>query len=117
MNEELDNAEMTMFVHTFVLVFVEKVSEFRQGAASAVSYRSQRSAASKFCVSEVVRYQDLKTTLTRHADQKITPRNLEARNEKFETGVLLKTRKWKNVSVERTHGECYQWKAKVIVEN
>ena len=36
----------------------------------------------------------------------------EARNERIETGVLVKTGKEKNVSVERKQGDCYQWNAK-----
>ena len=47
----------------------------------------------------------------RHIDQMIRTRNLKVRDERVEAGVLIKTQKRKNVSVERKHGEC-QWKAK-----
>ena len=57
-------------------------------------------------------YQKLQTTVKRCMDQKIRARNFEARNERIGTGVLVQTRKWKQVSFERKQGECYKWKAK-----
>ena len=38
-------------------------------------------------------------------------RNLNARNERIETGVLVKRHKGKKASVDRKVGECHQWKA------
>ena len=55
-------------------------------------------------------YQRLKTMVRRHIDQMIRTRNFRARNERIETGVLVKSHNGKNVSVERGMGECYQWK-------
>ena len=46
-----------------------------------------------------------KTTEKRHFDQKIWTRNVDVRNERIETGVLVKTRKGKNISVERKEGD------------
>ena len=57
------------------------------------------------------RYQKSKTMVKRHIDQKIRTRHFQARNERIETGILVKSRKGKHVSVERKSGECYQWKA------
>ena len=54
-------------------------------------------------------YQGLKTI---HIDQMVLSRNFKGRNERIETGVLLKTQKGKNASVERKSGECYEWQAK-----
>ena len=48
----------------------------------------------------------------RHFDHQMRTRNFQARNERIETGVLVKTRKGKNVSVEGKQKDCYQWKAK-----
>ena len=42
----------------------------------------------------------------------IRTRKFEVRNERIETGVLVKSRNGKKVSVERTTGECCRWKAK-----
>ena len=39
------------------------------------------------------RYQKLKTMVKRLVDQKIRTRNFQTRNERIETGVLVKTRK------------------------
>ena len=36
---------------------------------------------------------------------------LKARNERIETGVLVKSHKGRKVSVERRMGKCFQWKA------
>ena len=44
-------------------------------------------------------------------DQRCRTCNFRARNERIETGVIVKSHKVKNVSVERQVGECYQWKA------
>ena len=57
-------------------------------------------------------YHKLKTMVKRQEDQKIRTRNFQARNERIETGVLVKTRERKHVSAERISGECCQWKAK-----
>ena len=57
-------------------------------------------------------YQKLKSMVKKHFDQKIGTHNIQPRNERIETGVLVNTRKWKNVSVERGLGDCYQWQAK-----
>ena len=57
-------------------------------------------------------YQKLKTMVRRHTDQMIRTRTFKVRNERIETGVLVKTQKGKNVNVERKTGACYQWKAK-----
>ena len=48
--------------------------------------------------------QKLKTMVQKCMDQKIRARNSEGRNERTETGVLVKTRKGKRVSVERKQG-------------
>ena len=55
--------------------------------------------------------QRLKTMVRRHIDQMNRTRNLEARNERIETGVFVKSHKGRKISVERKVGECYQWKA------
>ena len=57
-------------------------------------------------------YQKLKTMMKRQKDQKFRTRKFQARNERIKRGVLVKTRKGKNVSVEKEQGDCYQWKAK-----
>ena len=41
----------------------------------------------------------------------IGTRNCKARNERSETGALVKNRNGRNVSVERKVGECFEWKA------
>ena len=41
----------------------------------------------------------------------VRTRNFKARNERIETGVLVKGQTGKNVSVERRMDECDQWKA------
>ena len=56
-------------------------------------------------------YQKLKAMVRRHIDQMIRTRIFKVRNERIETGVLVRTQKGKNVSVERKQGECNQWKA------
>ena len=56
-------------------------------------------------------YQKFKTMIGRHKDQMIRTRNFKARNERVETGVLVEGHKRRKVSVERTSGECYQWRA------
>ena len=55
--------------------------------------------------------QSLKTMVGRHIDQMVRTRNFKARNERIETGVLVKSYKGRKVSVERKMGECCQWKA------
>ena len=42
----------------------------------------------------------------RHTDQMVRTRNVRARSEKIETGVLIKSHKGRKVSVERRMGEC-----------
>ena len=56
--------------------------------------------------------QKLKIMVKRHVHGKIRARNPEARKERIETGVLVKTRQGKHVSVARTQGEGFQRKAK-----
>ena len=56
-------------------------------------------------------FQRLRTMVRQHVDQTIRTRNLKARNERFETGALVKNHNGRNVSVERKVGECFQWKA------
>ena len=51
-------------------------------------------------------YQKLKTMVKRHIDQKIQTRIFQARNERVETGVLVKAQKGKKVSVQGKQGEC-----------
>ena len=46
-----------------------------------------------------------------HIDQMIRTRVFKARNERIGTGVLVKSRKGRNVRVERKLGECFQWRA------
>ena len=55
-------------------------------------------------------YQRFKKMVNQHIDQTIRTRNFKARNERIETGVLVKSQKGRNVSVERNVGECTQWK-------
>ena len=45
-----------------------------------------------------------------HIDQKIRARNVEARNERIETGAVVQDRRDKR-GVARELRECYQWKA------
>ena len=54
--------------------------------------------------------QRLKMLVRRHIDRMIRTRNFRAWIERIETGVLLKSHKGKNLSVERRMGKCYQWK-------
>ena len=56
-------------------------------------------------------YQRLKTMVNRHIDKSTRMRNFRARNERIETGVLVKSDKGRKVSVERRMGKCYEWKA------
>ena len=56
-------------------------------------------------------YQKLKTMVKRHIDKSIKTRNVRARNERIETGVLVKSHKGRKVSFEREAGECYKWRA------
>ena len=58
------------------------------------------------------RYQKLKTMVKRHLDRRIRTRNLHARNERMQTEVLVKTRKGKNVSVDRKQVGCHKRKAR-----
>ena len=48
----------------------------------------------------------------RDIDRMIRTRNYQVRNERIETGILVKTQTRKNDSVERKSGECFQWNAK-----
>ena len=57
-------------------------------------------------------YQRLKTMVRRHIGHTIRTRSIRVRSEKIETGVLVKSQKKENVSLEMGLGECYQWKAK-----
>ena len=52
-------------------------------------------------------YQRVKTVVRRHTDQMIRTRNVRARNERIETGIVVKSQKGKHVSIERTIGECH----------
>ena len=47
-------------------------------------------------------YQKLKTMVRRHTDQTIRARNFQVRNERVETGVLIKTLKGKMSAFKRT---------------
>ena len=47
-----------------------------------------------------------------HGSESQSPKIFEARRERIVTGVPVKTRKGKLVSVERKQGKCYRWKAK-----
>ena len=47
-------------------------------------------------------YQRLRTLVRRHVDQMSRTRNFKARNERIETGVVVKSHKGRNVSVERS---------------
>ena len=55
--------------------------------------------------------QRLKTMVRRHTDQMIRTRTCKAWNERIETGVLVKSHKGRNVSVEMKVGEHCQWRA------
>ena len=55
--------------------------------------------------------QKLRNMVRQHVDQTISTRNFKARNERIETGVLVKGHKGRNVSAERKVGDCFQWKA------
>ena len=52
-----------------------------------------------------------KTLLKRSIDQKLRLRNFDARQEKIETGVVVKNRKGLS-GVEGGQGICHQWKEK-----
>ena len=56
-------------------------------------------------------YSRLKTSVSRHIDQMVRTRKFKARNERIETGVIIKSQQWRKVSVERKVGERFQWKA------
>ena len=56
-------------------------------------------------------FQKLRRMVRQHTDQTIRTRNLKARTERIETGVLVKSQNGTNVSVERKVGESLQWKA------
>ena len=47
-----------------------------------------------------------------HTDHTNRTRNFKVRSQRIETGVLVRTQKGKNVSVEKKTRECYQWTAK-----
>ena len=55
-------------------------------------------------------YQKFKNMVKQYMDQTIRTRNFKTRNERIETGVLVKSQKRRNVSVESKVGECTQWK-------
>ena len=55
-------------------------------------------------------YQRLKTLVRRHNELMIETRNFRVRNERIETGVLVKSHKGRKVSVERKVREGHQWK-------
>ena len=57
-------------------------------------------------------YQKLKTMVKRSIDQKLRLRNVDARNQRIETGAVVRNRRAQR-GVERGQGECYKWKAKV----
>ena len=54
-------------------------------------------------------YQKLQITVKRSIDQRIKSRNTQARNDRNETGTVMKNRRDKSC-VPRRPGECYQWK-------
>ena len=56
-------------------------------------------------------YQKLKAMVKGSIDQKLRLRNSVARDEKIETGAVVKSRKGSS-GLERGKGICYQWKAK-----
>ena len=53
-------------------------------------------------------YQKLKTMVKRNSDQKLLPRNFDARHGKLETGAVVKSRKGLS-GVEGGKGTCDQW--------
>ena len=53
----------------------------------------------------------LRRMVRQHTDQTTRTRNLKARTERIETGVLVKSLNGKNVSVERNVRDSIQWKA------
>ena len=59
-------------------------------------------------------YQKLKTMVKSSTDQKLRLRNLDARNERIETGQWLRMT-GVNVVLKGGQGECYHWKAKRTV--
>ena len=54
--------------------------------------------------------QRLRSVVRRHIDQNIRTRNFKARNERIETGSLVKSQQGREASVERKVGKCRQWK-------
>ena len=60
----------------------------------------------------VLHYQNLKNMLKRSTDQKLRLRKFDARNERIETGAVVKNRKGLS-GVEGGKGTSYQWKEKV----
>ena len=56
-------------------------------------------------------YQKLNSMVKRGIDQKIRSRNFEARNERIETGAVVRNHRDRG-GAERGPGECYQWRAK-----
>ena len=53
----------------------------------------------------------------RHNDQMIRTRNIRARDERIDTGVLVKNHNGRKVSFERKVGECYQRKETGQISN
>ena len=51
-----------------------------------------------------------------HVGRAVETRSFGARDERIETGVLVKSKKGRFVSVERRSGECNQWKEKDSVQ-
>ena len=53
--------------------------------------------------------QRLRTVVRQHVDP--GPATSKARNERIETGVMVKSQKGRTVSAERKMGECFRWRA------
>ena len=56
-------------------------------------------------------YQKLKMVVKRNIDQKLRLRNIDARNERIETGAVVTSRRGLS-GIERGKGVCCQWEAK-----
>ena len=57
-------------------------------------------------------YHKLETMASRHLDQMIRTQNFMVRNQRIDTGVLVKTRKVEKCQRGRRTAECCLWKAK-----
>ena len=75
-----------------------------QTALALYNQEKNRDTATPSC-------QRLRTMVRQHVGQMIGTRNFKARDERFETGALVKSHKGRSVSVERKVGECFQWNA------